>query len=39
MPRFKFESGFMGTTANTNVIRESLDKTKSKYMDKIEILN
>ncbi|MEN4018144.1 MAG: thiamine-phosphate synthase family protein [Methanobacterium sp.] len=39
VPRFKFESGFMGTTANTRIIRENLDKTKSKYMDKIEILN
>jgi diadenosine tetraphosphate (Ap4A) HIT family hydrolase len=38
VPRFKFESGFMGTTANTRVIKESLDKTKAKYMDKIEIL-
>jgi hypothetical protein len=28
----------MGTTANTRVIKESLDNTKAKYMDKIEIL-
>jgi hypothetical protein len=27
----------MGTTANTRVIRENLDKTKSEYMNKIEI--
>lgn len=39
VPRFKFESSFMGTIANTRVIGESLDKTKSEYMDKIEILN
>ena len=39
VPRFKFESNFMGTTANTRVIKESLDKTKAEYMDKIEILN
>ncbi|MEN4006418.1 MAG: HIT domain-containing protein [Methanobacteriaceae archaeon] len=37
VPRFKFESSFMGTTANTRVIRENLDKTKSEYMNKIEI--
>jgi predicted fused transcriptional regulator/phosphomethylpyrimidine kinase/diadenosine tetraphosphate (Ap4A) HIT family hydrolase len=39
VPRFKFESSFMGTTANTRIIKESLDKTKAEYMDKIEILN
>lgn len=39
VPRFKFESSFMGTIANTRVIKESLDKTKADYMDKIEILN
>jgi predicted fused transcriptional regulator/phosphomethylpyrimidine kinase/diadenosine tetraphosphate (Ap4A) HIT family hydrolase len=39
VPRFKFESSFMGTTANTRVIKESLDQTKAEYMDKIEILN
>lgn len=38
VPRFMFESGFMGTTANTRIIRESLDETKSRYMDKINIL-
>jgi predicted fused transcriptional regulator/phosphomethylpyrimidine kinase/diadenosine tetraphosphate (Ap4A) HIT family hydrolase len=38
VPRFKFESSFMGTTANTRIIRENLDKTYAKYMEKIEIL-
>lgn len=38
VPRFKFESSFMGTTANTRIIRESLDETYAKYTEKIEIL-
>ena len=38
VPRFKFESSFIGTTANTRVIRESLDETYAKYMEKIEML-
>jgi diadenosine tetraphosphate (Ap4A) HIT family hydrolase len=38
VPRFKFESSFIGTTANTRIIRESLDQTYAKYMEKIEIL-
>lgn len=38
VPRFKFESSFMGTTANTRIIRENLDETRDKYMEKIEIL-
>ncbi|MGZ7049858.1 MAG: thiamine-phosphate synthase family protein [Methanobacterium sp.] len=38
VPRFIYESNFMGTTANTRVIRESLDETKARYMDKINIL-
>ncbi len=38
VPRFKFESSFMGTTANTRIIRESLDETYARYMEKIEIL-
>jgi predicted fused transcriptional regulator/phosphomethylpyrimidine kinase/diadenosine tetraphosphate (Ap4A) HIT family hydrolase len=39
VPRFKFESSFMGTIANTRIIKESLDETKTEYMNKIEILN
>jgi diadenosine tetraphosphate (Ap4A) HIT family hydrolase len=38
VPRFKFESSFIGTTANTRIIRESLDQTYAKYMEKIEVL-
>ena len=38
VPRFKFESCFIGTTANTRIIRESLDETYAKYMEKIEML-
>jgi predicted fused transcriptional regulator/phosphomethylpyrimidine kinase/diadenosine tetraphosphate (Ap4A) HIT family hydrolase len=38
VPRFKFESSFIGTTANTRIIRESLDETYVKYMEKIEML-
>ncbi|OEC87012.1 MULTISPECIES: thiamine-phosphate synthase family protein [Methanobacterium] len=38
VPRFKFESSFIGTTANTRVIRESLDETYTRYMEKIEKL-
>jgi len=38
VPRFKFESSFIGTTANTRIIRESMDQTYAKYMEKIEIL-
>ena len=38
VPRFKFESSFIGTTANTRVIREHLDETYAKYMEKIEML-
>ena len=38
VPRFKFESSFIGTTANTRIIRESLDETYAKYMEKIEML-
>ncbi|MGZ7135362.1 MAG: HIT family protein [Methanobacterium sp.] len=38
VPRFIYETNFMGTTANTRVIRESLDETKARYMDKINIL-
>ncbi len=38
VPRFKFESSFIGTTANTRIIRENLDETYAKYMEKIEIL-
>jgi predicted fused transcriptional regulator/phosphomethylpyrimidine kinase/diadenosine tetraphosphate (Ap4A) HIT family hydrolase len=39
VPRFKFESSFIGTTANTRIIRESLDETYTKYIEKIEILD
>ena len=38
VPRFKFESSFMGTVANTRIIRGSLDETYAKYMEKIDIL-
>jgi predicted fused transcriptional regulator/phosphomethylpyrimidine kinase/diadenosine tetraphosphate (Ap4A) HIT family hydrolase len=38
VPRFKFESSFIGTTANTRVIRESLDETYIRYMEKIDKL-
>ncbi len=38
VPRFKFESNFIGTTANTRIIKESLDETYARYMDKIEKL-
>lgn len=39
VPRFRFESSFMGTTTNTRIIKENLDKTKTDYMNKIQILN
>lgn len=39
VPRFKFESSFIGTTANTRIIRESLDETYARYMEKIKMLN
>ena len=39
VPRFKFETTFIGATANIRVIRESLDDTYSKYMEEIEILS
>lgn len=38
VPRFKFESNFIGTTSNTRIIRESLDETYARYMEKIEKL-
>ncbi|MGF7118775.1 thiamine-phosphate synthase family protein [Methanobacterium oryzae] len=38
VPRFKSETTFIGTTANTRVIKENLDDTYNKYMEKIEIL-
>ncbi len=38
VPRFKIESGFMETTADTRVIEESIDDTYTKFMDKIDIL-
>ena len=39
VPRFKFESSFIGTIANTRIIRESLDETYARYMEKIKMLN
>jgi predicted fused transcriptional regulator/phosphomethylpyrimidine kinase/diadenosine tetraphosphate (Ap4A) HIT family hydrolase len=39
VPRFKFESSFMGTIANTRIIRESLDETYARYIERISILN
>ncbi|MGB9979866.1 thiamine-phosphate synthase family protein [Methanobacterium sp.] len=38
VPRFKFESSFIGTTANTRIIKESLDETYARYIKKIEML-
>lgn len=38
VPRFKFESSFIGTTANTRIIKENLDETYTRYMEKIEKL-
>lgn len=38
VPRFKVESGFMETTADTRVIEESIDETYAKYMEKVDIL-
>ena len=38
VPRFKYESGFMETTANTRVIEENIDDTYSKFIEKIDIL-
>ncbi|MGC9516822.1 MAG: thiamine-phosphate synthase family protein [Methanomicrobiales archaeon] len=38
LPRFRMESGFMETLANTRVIEESIDETYAKYMEKIQIL-
>jgi predicted fused transcriptional regulator/phosphomethylpyrimidine kinase/diadenosine tetraphosphate (Ap4A) HIT family hydrolase len=39
VPRFKLESGFMGTIANTRIINENLNKTKEEYLDKIDLMN
>jgi predicted fused transcriptional regulator/phosphomethylpyrimidine kinase/diadenosine tetraphosphate (Ap4A) HIT family hydrolase len=38
VPRFKYESGFMETTANTRVIEEDIDITYSKFTEKLDIL-
>jgi thiamine-phosphate diphosphorylase len=38
VPRFKFESGFMETTADTRVIEEDLNVTYSKFIEKLDIL-
>ncbi|AEG17696.1 thiamine-phosphate synthase family protein [Methanobacterium paludis] len=38
VPRFKVESGFMETTADTRVIEESIDDTYTKFMEKVDIL-
>ena len=38
VPRFKFESGFMETTANTRVVEESIDETYARFMERIDIL-
>ena len=37
VPRFKFESGFMETTANTRIIEEDIDVTYSKFIEKLDI--
>ncbi len=38
VPRFKSETSFIGATANTRIIKESLDDTYAKYMEKIKFL-
>ena len=38
VPRFKVESGFMETIADTRVIEESIDDTYTKFMEKVDIL-
>lgn len=38
VPRYKMESGFMETVANTRVIEESIDETYSKFIRRIKIL-
>ncbi len=38
VPRFKFESGFMETTADTRIIEEDIDVTYSKFIEKLDIL-
>lgn len=38
VPRFKYESGFMETTANTRVVEESINETYTRFMEKIDIL-
>jgi thiamine-phosphate diphosphorylase len=38
VPRFKYESGFMETTANTRVIEENINVTHSKFIEKLDIL-
>jgi diadenosine tetraphosphate (Ap4A) HIT family hydrolase len=39
VPRFKYESGFMETTANTRVIEEDIDVMYSKFIEKLDILH
>ena len=35
--RFKFDSGFMETTANTRVIKEDINVTHAKFIKKLDI--
>lgn len=38
VPRFKYESGFMETTADTRVIEEDINVTYAKFTEKLDIL-
>lgn len=38
VPRLQSETTFIGTTANTRIIKENLDDTYAKYIEKIEVL-
>ncbi|MDD3985116.1 MAG: thiamine-phosphate synthase family protein [Methanobacterium sp.] len=38
VPRFKYESGFMETIADTRIIEEDIDITYNKFIEEIEIL-
>ena len=37
VPRFKYESGFMETTADTRVIDEDINVTYKKFAEKLDI--
>jgi diadenosine tetraphosphate (Ap4A) HIT family hydrolase len=38
VPRFKYESGFMETTADTRVIEENINITYAKFTERLDIL-